>query len=103
MMAAGKSKGRKNEWLILVLILCLVMLLCCQIVWLIDRADCVCSVLTHELKRYELDDRVRSICDCDKGGTHLLVQMTCDHDVCIQLQVFPDEGYYWGKRLTVSK
>lgn len=104
MMDAGKSKERRSRWPInLLLVLSVAILLCHQAMWLIERENCVCSVLTYEPTQHELDDRVRSICDCDASGTHLLVQMTCDHDVRVQLQVFPDEGYYWGKRLEVGK
>lgn len=104
MMDAGKSKEKRNRRLIyLLLVLSVAILLFHQAMWLIERENCVCSVLTNELTQHELDERVRSICDCDASGTYLLVQMTCDHDVRVQLQVFPDEGYYWGKRQKTGK
>ena len=88
------------KWpIILLLGVCAAILLYCRLAWIHDRADCVCSVLTNELEQHEIDDRVRAICDCNSSGTHLLVQMTCEHGVRIQLQVFPDNGFYWGKRL----
>ena len=100
MMAVGKSKKRRDKWpIILLLGVCAAILLYCRLAWIHDRADCVCSVLTYELVQHEIDDRVRAICDCNSSGTHLLVQMTCEHGVRIQLQVFPDNGFYWGKRL----
>ena len=100
MMAVEKSKKRRDRWpIILLLGLCAAILLYCRLAWVYDRADCVCSVLTYELEQHEIDDRVRAICDCNSRGTHLLVQMTCEHGVRIQLQVFPDNGFYWGKRL----
>ena len=95
-----KIKKRRNKWPIILLQgLCAAILLYCRLAWVYDRADCVCSVLTYELVQHEIDDRVRAICDCNSSGTHLLVQMTCEHGVLIQLQVFPDNGFYWGKRL----
>ena len=100
MMAVEKLKNRRDKWpIILLLGVCAAILLYCRLAWIHDRADCVCSVLTYELEQHEIDDRVRAICDCNSSGTHLLVQMTCEHGVRIQLQVFPDNGFYWGKRL----
>lgn len=62
------------------------------------RQDCICSVLTYEEGKHEIDDRLRMICDCNTSGTFILVNVTCEHGVRVQLRVYPDENIYVGKR-----
>lgn len=104
MLDAEESRRNGELRIYMILVgLCVVLVLIHQVIAAQEQINCVCSSLSYELERYEIDERLRSICNCENDGTFSTVWMTCDHDVRLFLQVHPMEGYYWGCRIRDEK
>jgi len=66
----------------------------------IDRQNCICSHLNDEMKQFEIDRRLLDVCDTSPAstGTFFHVITHCRHNEPLQLLVFPDEGFYYGRK-----